>query len=124
MDTNGVLYYLGTSGGKRLYQNPGVLGQVNAFASSVGCGNIVDFVGRSVTNLRTYSEPFSYFGVDIGPGRKFLPSAYTIINRNASTHVCLNWRFEGSNDKVNWKVLDERHINSQNGDDESSFVID
>jgi hypothetical protein len=37
-----------------------------------------------------------------------LPTCYTIRNRNSTTHVMMNWQFEGSCDKVNWTVLDRR----------------
>lgn len=30
------------------------------------------------------------------------------MNRNSNTHVLMNWHFEGSNDKLNWTVLDRR----------------
>jgi hypothetical protein len=61
-----------------------------------------------VVNCRTGNEPYSYFGVDLGEGRKLLPTCYSIRNRNSSTFVMLNWHFEASNDKVNWTVLDRR----------------
>jgi hypothetical protein len=81
---------------------------VQAFASSVGAGTVDNFVGRAVTNCRTNNEPLSYFGVDLGEGRKLVPTAYTIRNRNSTTHVIMNWRFEGSNDKVSWVAVDTR----------------
>ena len=65
-------------------------------------------MGRVATNSRTQNEPFSYFGVDLGEGRALLPTCYTIRNRNSTTHVLMNWHFEGSNDKVNWVILDRR----------------
>jgi hypothetical protein len=81
---------------------------VSSFASTVGAGAVEDFVGRIVTNCRTHNEPFSYFGVDLGKDRTLLPTCYTIRNRNASSHVMMNWHFEASNDKVNWTLLDRR----------------
>ena len=50
----------------------------------------------------------SYFGVDLGRGRALLPTCYTVLNRNASSHCLLNWQFEGSNDQTAWTVLDKR----------------
>jgi len=107
-DENGALFYLGSFAKKKLWQNPHQVAQVQAFASSVGCGLVENFVGRSATNLRTQNEPFSFFGVDLGRDRQLLPTVYTLRNRNSSTHVMLNWHFEGSNDKVNWTLLDRR----------------
>jgi hypothetical protein len=107
-DENGLFNFLGTSGGRKLWQNPHLIGQVHAFASSIGFGSVNDLVGRKCVNLRTLNEPFSFFGVDLGEGRKIMPTCYTIMNRNSSTHVLMNWHFEGSNDKFNWTILDRR----------------
>ena len=108
MDENGALFFLGAQGRRRHWQNPHTIQQVQAFASSIGAGNVEDFVGRISTNCRTQNEPLSYFGVDLGQNRKMLPSCYTIRNRNSTTHVLMNWHFEASNDRVNWAVLDRR----------------
>jgi hypothetical protein len=107
-DENGALFFLGSFGKKRLWQNPHQIGQVQAFASSIGAGTVDLFVGRIATNCRTQNEPFSYYGVDLGEGRGLLPTCYTIRNRTSTTHVALNWHLEGSNDKVNWVLLDRR----------------
>lgn len=108
-DEEGALYFLGSFGKRRLYQNPHTLGQVQSFCSSIGAGRAEDIVGRTPTNCRTGNEPFSYFGVDLGEGRQLLPTCYSIRNRvNTATHTMLNWHFEASNDKVNWTTLDRR----------------
>lgn len=45
-----------------------------------------------------------------------MPTCYTIRNRNSTTHVLMNWHLEGSNDKVNWIILDRRiYLNSPAG---------
>lgn len=103
-----MLHYLATVGKKRVWQNPHRLGQVVAFASSLGAGSIEDFVGDKAVNCRTCNEPQSHFGLDLGNDRRILPSCYTIRNRNAKTHVLLNWQFEGSNDRSTWVRLDKR----------------
>ena len=84
-DENGVLFYLGSYGRKRLWQNPHLTGQIRGFASSVGNGKLEDFVGRTATNCRTLNEAGSFFGVDLGEGRLFTPTYYSIRNRNSST---------------------------------------
>jgi|TARA_B110001450_G_C17361147_1_gene375583 hypothetical protein len=91
------------------------------FSSSIGSGRPEDLVGRQVVNCRTGNEPFSYFGVDLGEQRQLLPTCYSIRNRNSPTHVLLNWHFEGSNDKVNWTVLDRRLYLSGNPADDAAF---
>ena len=120
-DEEGALFYLGSFGKRRLYQNPHTVGQVQAFSSSIGSGRPEDFVGRQVVNCRTGNEPFSYFGVDLGEGRQLLPTCYTFRNRNITTHVMLNWHFEGSNDKVNWTVLDRRLYLTGNPSEDQAF---
>lgn len=108
MDENGALFFLGSYGKRKMWQNPHTCQQIVAFASSVGAGKVEDLVGRHATNCRTQNEPMSYFGVDLGAERKLLPTVYTIRNRNSATFVMLNWHFEASNDGQNWTLLDRR----------------
>lgn len=119
MDENGALFFLASAGKKRLWFNPHASNQVHAFASSVGAGSVEDFVGRIATNCRTHNEPYSYYGVDFGEGRKLLPTCYTVRNRNSSTHCMLNWHMEASIDKTNWFTLDRRVYKS--GDHEQDM---
>ena len=107
-DENGIFYYLGTKGKIVPYKNPHEIGQIKVFASSLGKGNLSDFVGRNLVNLRTQNEENSFFGVDLGNERFLIPSSYSIKNRNSSSHVMLCWNLEGSNDKINYEVLDTR----------------
>lgn len=111
-DENGIFFYLGTLGKTNEYQNPHVNQQIKCFYSSLGKGHSYQLVGRELVNLRTLNEPFSYFGVDLGEDRLLMPTAYTIKNRNSSSHVLLNWTLEGTNDKVNFEILDRRIFKS------------
>jgi len=36
------------------------------------------------------------------------------MNRNSTTHVLMNWHFEGSNDMKTWIILDRRIYLSDN----------
>ena len=123
-DENGVFYYLGTLGKSTSYENPHLIQQAKAFYSSLGKGNISDFIGRELVNLRTLNEPYSFFGVDLGEDRFLLPSAYTIKNRNSSSHVIFNWVLEGSNDKINFEVLDSRTFKSNDLEIDSKLERD
>ena len=88
---------------------------MRAFASSLGPGCTVEsFTGRSVLNCRTEDDPFSFFGVDLGPERRLLPTHYTLRNRNSTSHVVRNWNFEGSVDAQNWSILDVRVYHTDN----------
>lgn len=122
MDENGALYFLATLGKTKTWQNPHTTLQVQAFASSIGAGMVDDFVGRIATNCRTQNDANSYFGVDLGDGRRILPTCYTIRNRNSTSHCLMNWQFEVSNDKVNWQVLDRRIYMTGVTEDDLQFV--
>ena len=110
-DKNGVLFYLGTLGYQTVWQNPDLIRrQVKAFASSVSAGTPSNLVGRTITNNHSANEAFSFFGFQITLDRRLLPTCYTIRNRPADTYALLSWRFEGSNDLINWQLLDTRLI--------------
>ena len=113
-DENGALYYLGTKGRRHQYRNPHEINLVKAFASSISKGQVSDFVGRNLVNLRTENEENSFFGVDLGSNRTLVPSAYSIRNRNSSSHVMLCWNLEASNDRINFEILDTRIFSNRN----------
>ena len=81
---------------------------MKAFFSTIGKGNVFNFVGRQIANCRTLNEPYSFMGVDLGHNRFLLPNCYTIRNRMSSSYVMLNWLFEGSIDGKKWYILDKR----------------
>ena len=113
-DENGALYYLGTRGKRHQYRNPHEINMVKAFASSITKGQVSDFVGRNLVNLRTENEENSFFGVDLGKNRTLVPTAYSLRNRNSSSHVMLCWNLEASNDKINFEILDTRIFSNVN----------
>jgi len=123
-DQNGVFYFLGTVGKSTSYKNPHITKQAKAFYSSLGKGNISNFIGRELENLRTLNEPYSFFGVDIGEERYLIPSAYTIKNRNSSSHVMFNWVLEGSNDSITYEILDSRTFKSDDIELDSKLESD
>ena len=112
-DHNGALYYLGTQGLTKKYENPHKLKLIKAFGSSLLSGNFYDFVGRKFTNLSTENEENSFFGIDLGPERYLKPTSYSIKNRDSDTNVLLCWNFQGSNDKINFEILDKRIFSSE-----------
>lgn len=117
-DENGVLYYLGTFGKRRMWQNPHTTSQVQAFASSISPKCSIDsFVGRGpVQNCRTEDQEYSFFGVDLGLERRLVPTYYTLRNRNSTSHVLQNWYFEGSATGQSWTILDARIYKSESMD--------
>lgn len=61
-------------------------------------------------------------GVDLGVDRQFIPTVYTIRNRDSCSQVLMNWEFQASNDKTNWEVLDSRTYMTGDNDIDSQFV--
>ena len=109
-DKKGVLFYLGTLGYQTVWQNPdSVQRQVRAFSSALSSGQPCDVLGREIGNTHTVNQPFSFFGLQLGLGRRLLPACYSIRNRKSENYVLLSWRFEASNDLVNWQLLDTRY---------------
>ena len=113
-DENGALFYLGTKGKKYQYRNPHELNLViTVFASSISKGQISDFVGRNLVNLRTENKENPFLGVDLGENKTLVPTAYTIRNRNSSIHVLLCWNLEASNDRIHFEILDTRIFSNE-----------
>jgi hypothetical protein len=113
-DENGVLYYIGTSGGQENYQNPHESGKVVVSASSMGQGHVKNFVqhkhGSGIYN-HTQNSANSWFMVDLGVNRALRLKHYCLRSDNRrSNHKCRNWRIEGSNDADNFTCL-RQHTN-------------
>ena len=109
-DKNGALYYIGTLGLSKKYNNPHKLKLIKAFGSPLLNGNYCDFVGRENANLMTENEENSFFGVDLGLNRNLIPTLYSIKNRDSSSNVLLSWNLQGSNDKIKFEILDSRNF--------------
>ena len=117
-DRNGAIYYLGCLGYQTGWKNPDIdRKQVRAFASSMSSGRPSDILGRQTVNCYTQNQAFSFFGLQLGLGRKILPTCYSIKNRTSPHFVMLSWRFEASNDLINWHLLDTRVHNLNSGSD-------
>ena len=109
-DKNGALYYIGTLGLSKNYNNPHKLKLLKAFGSPLLNGNYYDFVGRENVNLMTENEENSFLGVDLGLNRNLIPALYSIKNRDSSSNVLLSWNLQGSNDKIKFEILDSRNF--------------
>lgn len=107
MDTNGVLYYLGTCGFSQPYQNPCEAGLVKVSSS----GLMIDSkpasaaVGREVVRCVTKPTRNSWFMFDF-LDMSLCPSCYTLRHYSSWDTECLrNWILEGSNDGNLWEPL-------------------
>jgi len=108
-DTNGLLYFIGTRGGKVPYTNPCTTGEAIARVSTTGgspaeCVADRNPLGSSVENA---------YGSDMSPwisvqfNRYLLrPTEYVVCQDQ--DHFIQNWRFEGrEKGKTDWVVIQE-----------------
>jgi hypothetical protein len=120
-DTNGLFYYLGSSGLSAPWVNPVDLGEVIVTASDLSNDSVKEkyFVGRETVRLVTKNRDKSWFAVQLKNSR-IQPSAYTLRHYSSwDTEVVRSWRFEGSNDGHNWELIrahdNDTSIPSQKG---------
>jgi len=104
-DTNGVLYYIGSTGCKvpsEEWVNPVMLGEVTVDISSAGMGTKEDFVGREqAVYFRTADvPPPSWISLRLERWQ-LIPSKYTLRNTrddNLDEYVLRNWILQGKVD--------------------------
>ncbi|KAJ4459471.1 putative E3 ubiquitin-protein ligase HECTD1 [Paratrimastix pyriformis] len=114
MDDRGLFYSIGTQGRTQPWRNPAEAGWVTATRSSEGAGKPSDLTGRQPCDSWTANQPNSWWQVDLGAGRLFTPTRYTLRHSNFPGHVpsrLQSWRLEGSVDGASWRTLDE-HTNA------------
>lgn len=116
-DMNGILYYLGTNqGANKQWVNPAITGAVIASASSLAekppSLPASAICGRELGRCVSMAKPLQSFQVDF-KDKKVCVTDYTIKHYNSwDTEALRNWRFEASNDGINWTLLKE-HLNDQ-----------
>ncbi|KAJ4455793.1 putative E3 ubiquitin-protein ligase HECTD1 [Paratrimastix pyriformis] len=120
MDERGLFHYLGTQGRTQPWQNPAEAGWVTATRSSELAGKASDLTGRQPCASCTNNQPTPlWWQVDLGAGRLFTPTRYTLRHSNYPGDVenrLQSWRLEGSVDggaDGSWRTLDE-HTNEPN----------
>ncbi|KAJ4459493.1 putative E3 ubiquitin-protein ligase HECTD1 [Paratrimastix pyriformis] len=118
MDKQGLFFYIGTQGRTQPWQNPAVAGWVTTTRSSgySYSGSASDALGRRPCESYTHNQPTpSWWQVDLGAGRLFTPTHYTLRHSEYPGNVeerLQSWRLEGSVDGADgsWRTLDE-HTN-------------
>ena len=106
-DENGLMFFLGTNGRTRPYENPAKTGQV-LVTSSEGKARqqFASVVGRERAGCAIYYKPQSWFAVDLGAGRSAAPHAYTLRHgREDGTDALRSWEFQGSQDGKVWVTI-------------------
>ncbi|ETO36723.1 hypothetical protein RFI_00341, partial [Reticulomyxa filosa] len=110
MDENGILYFFGTRGGTKTYENPGTLGMI--IINSADSEPVDAFIGRKVVRCVTKPGASCWFSVDF-VDKYIKPSHYTLRHYVSWDTECLrNWVIEGSLDGEKWLVL-RQHNNDQ-----------
>ncbi|HYX16488.1 MAG TPA: hypothetical protein VE944_19395 [Nostoc sp.] len=109
-DANGVLYYVGTGNGTRVWQNPHNSGLILT-ASSVTKGSLPLLSDRAEGEFHTNDAAGSWVRINLG-GARLKCNRYSIRNRNADLHYLRNWKLQGSNDGTNWVDLDAQVNNT------------
>jgi hypothetical protein len=111
-DTDGVLHWLATRGGKQPYANPHESGLiVAALSTKGGWGGSPDvFINHTQPKMPngTRNVPHSWMSIDFGAGRSFLVEHYALRHgmNHGSGHM-KHWRLEGSNDGELWVMIRE-----------------
>ncbi|KAJ4459429.1 hypothetical protein PAPYR_4474 [Paratrimastix pyriformis] len=119
MDERGLFHYIGTQGRTQPFCNPAKAGLVTATRSSDWNGTASDALGRQPCDSSTSSQPMPpWWQVDLGAGRLFTPTRYTLRHTNHPPNVefrLQSWRLEGSANDADgsWRTLDE-HTNEPN----------
>ena len=105
-DKNGVLYWLGTKGGARPWQNPADAGAVKVTASQWNTGRVQNVVNYSAIQAKNYSQNTANSWVMVELPVHITPNKYTILHGYQTVRNQLrNWDLEGSADGVNFTVI-------------------
>ncbi len=106
-DTNGILYWLGTSKGTLGWSNPNVSGNCVIVNTALSFGSSSDLSNRASNDWNTQNIANSMVGVDFGPFAALICNKYTIRNRvSASSESLRNWKLQGTNSVASNTVTD------------------
>ncbi|XP_071733978.1 BTB/POZ domain-containing protein At2g30600 [Rutidosis leptorrhynchoides] len=118
-DSNGVLYYVGTSYGKHQWVNPVLAKKISIMASNP----ISRYTDPKVLASRTYQgtsfagpriedgKNCSWWMIDLGLDHQLMCNYYT-LRQDGSKAFMRHWNFQGSSDGKNWTNL-RVHENDQ-----------
>lgn len=118
LDTNGILYYLGSGGKTQPWINPEYKGVVCTTSSALAKDSESSsaIVGREVVRCVTQPAKDNFFMIDL---RNYwvCVSAYTLRHYSSwDSEAIREWKFQGSNDGERWhKLMSHKHDESLNG---------
>merc|ERR1711977_97229 len=103
----GVLYLLGTDGGKSNYLNPLARGKCEVFSSSVEVGILATLVENAVGYFSTNDEACPWFQVSLGVNHQVYPEHYVLggCETGHRDDMMRSWKLEASLDGENWDLL-------------------
>jgi len=112
LDKNGIVYYIGTSGGSQYWKNPGLTGLIRVYASSLmhDSAPATAVLGKEAVRCVTKPEKNSWFVIDFA--RKMIcPTAYTLRHYSTwDTEALRTWQFSASVDGLKWDII-KKHRN-------------
>ncbi|MBG1240984.1 discoidin domain-containing protein [Nostoc sp. NZL] len=110
-DSNGLFYWIGTSGGTTTWSSPTGKGLVIT-ASSIGSGSVSSLVDRANSEFFTNSDTNAWVNFYLG-GKSLKCNYYSIKTRSSSSgYHPRSWKLQGSNDNSNWVDLDSQVNNT------------
>lgn len=113
-DQNGAIYYLGSLGKTKPFDNPVDLGRMKVRASSLMHDSqpAKALLDRSLIRFTTKQQPGAWVEFDFLDER-IAPTAYTLKHyKSWDTEALRNWVLEGSNDGSAWTTL---HTHNNDG---------
>merc|ERR1711865_534795 len=105
----GILYQLGTEGGKSSYSNPNAARKCEVSSSNVETGILNAIVENCVGTFVTQDEPNTWLQVSLGITFQAYPEHY-VIGGDETGHrddMPQSWVLEASNDQLSWHLLRE-----------------
>ena len=113
-DENGLLFHIGTEGGRGPWRNPMEAGLgVTVTSSSQGYGQPHMVVGREGVSCYTMNALSSWFAIDLGAGRCIRPTHYTLRHGiDGKEYRLVHWKLQGGNDGASWTDL-RTHVDDQ-----------
>ena len=108
MDTNGILYAIGSQGDLRPWQNPAKLKLVLMTRSTDMFGHANMMAGREPVHSSSLEQARQWVMIDFGPLRKVVPSQYTLMGNGESNEDQIrSWWLQASKDGKVWRLLSE-----------------
>ena len=111
-DNKGVMYYLGTNLNTTAWSNPAPLGYVNVNRSSDARGTLrndsICVLDLEPDECSTSSEINAWWLIDMTPAYQIQLTGYTLRDGSNTSDTMIRWfQLLGSNNGVNWTVLDQ-----------------